>query len=98
MSDSPLDIDDDLPRIEFVRAPVQVLGDGPKLDDEIAGQILRLDLASFLPPKARQGDLVIAHDGPCVGAADDGAAVLVVLFPHVFFHAFASLWNRLWWF
>ena len=67
----------DLPGIELVPAPVQILGDGPKLDNEVPGQVLRLDLASFLPPQPHQGDLVIAHDDPGVGAADEGAAVSI---------------------
>ena len=35
MSDPALDVDDDLPRIELVPAPVQILGDRPKLDNEV---------------------------------------------------------------
>ena len=75
MSDPALDVDDDLPGIELVPAPVQILGDRPKLDNEVAGQVLRLDLAAFLPPQPHQGDLVIAHDDPGIGAADEGAAI-----------------------
>ena len=77
-----------LPGIELIPAPVQILGDGPKLDNEVAGEVLRLDLAPLLPPQPHQGDLIIAHDGPGVGAADEGATVLPPLFPHGIFHAF----------
>ena len=38
----------------------------PKLDNEVPGKVLRLDLAPFLPPQPHQGDLVIAHDDPSV--------------------------------
>ena len=42
----------------------------PELDDEIAGQILWLDLAALFPPEPEQGILIIAHDDPGVRAAD----------------------------
>jgi hypothetical protein len=35
MPDSSLDIDDHLPRIELVPPPIQILSDGPQLDDEV---------------------------------------------------------------
>ena len=88
MPDPALDVDDHLTRIELVPPSVQVLGRGPKLDDEIAGKILRLDLTAFLPPQPHQGDLIAAHNGPRVGTTDEGAAVLLPLFPHGIFHAF----------
>ena len=46
----------------------------PELDDEVAGQVLRLDLAAFFPPEAEQGGFVIAHDDPGVRAADEVSA------------------------
>ena len=51
MSDPFLNIDDHLSGIGLVPAPVQVLGRKAKLDNEIARKVLRLDLASFLPPQ-----------------------------------------------
>ena len=45
-----LDIREDLAAVGLEPAPVQVFGRKPKLNDEIAGQILRLDLAAFLLP------------------------------------------------
>ena len=69
--DPPLDVRDGLPGIALVPAPVEVLGDEPELDDQIAGQVLRLDLAALLPPQPDQGGFVVAHDDPGVRAADE---------------------------
>ena len=66
-----LDVGDDLPGIGLVPAAVKLLGGQAELDDEVAGEVLRLDLAPLFPPKAKQGRLVIAHDDPGVGAADE---------------------------
>ena len=70
-----LDAFDGLPGVALVPMPVEVLGHEAELDDEVAGQVLRLDLAAFLPPEAEQGGLVVAHDDPGVRAADERAAV-----------------------
>src|SRR5262249_1509767 len=51
------------------------LGHEPKLDDEIAGEVLRLGLAAFLAPQPQQGSLVFPHDYPGVGAAYETAAI-----------------------
>ena len=75
MADVLLDIGNDLTGIGLVPAPVQVFGDDPELDDEIAREVFRLDLAAFLPPQPQQGGLVVAHDDPGVRAADKVAAV-----------------------
>ena len=71
MPDPPLDVCDDLTGIALVPAPVEVLGDEAELDDEVAGEVLGLDLAALFSPKAKQGGLVVAHDDPGVGAADE---------------------------
>ena len=47
----------------------------PELDDQVAGQVLRLDLAALLPPQPQQGRLVVAHDDPGVRAADEAAPI-----------------------
>ena len=65
----------------------------PKLHDEVAGQVLRLGLAALLAPKPDQGGLIAAHDDPGVRAADEGAAVLIGLCPHVRFHIFLRAEN-----
>jgi len=56
--------------------PVQVLGRQAELNDEIAGEILGLDLAALFPPKPEEGGFVVAHDDPGIGAANVIAAVL----------------------
>ena len=75
MEHLPLHLGDDLAGIALVPVPVEVLGHGAELDDQVAGQVLRLDLAALFPPEPEQGGLVVAHDDPGVRAADEGAAV-----------------------
>jgi hypothetical protein len=56
------DVFDSLVPIAFVPVPVEVAGrNGSELDEEVARQVLRFDLAALFPPKA-QSALVIAHD------------------------------------
>ena len=74
MLDPPLDVCDAVAGIAFVPGAVELLGGGPELHDEVAGQVLRLGLASLLPPKPNQGGFVVSHDDPGVGAADEGAS------------------------
>jgi hypothetical protein len=50
MSQVLLHVGDDLPGIGLVPAPVQLLGYDPELDDEVAREVLRLSLATLLPP------------------------------------------------
>ena len=52
---------------------VEGFGDHPKLDDEVGGQVLGLDLAALFPPQADQGIFVVAHDGPGIRTADVAA-------------------------
>src|SRR5665811_1124687 len=49
--DPPLHVLDGVAGIALIPAPVEVLGHGPKLDDQIIREILRLDLSALLPPK-----------------------------------------------
>jgi hypothetical protein len=74
--DPLLDIRDDLACIGLVPAPIQVLGSEAELDDEVAGQIFRLDFTAFLPPKPDQRAFIIPHDDPGVRAADEVSAIL----------------------
>ena len=71
MAHLALDVLDHLAGVALVPAPIEVLGDASELDDEVAGQILGLDLAALLAPQAKQGPLVVAHDDPGVRAADE---------------------------
>jgi hypothetical protein len=50
VSDAPLDVGKDLTGIALVPASIQVLGCKPELNDEIAREVLRLDLAAFFSP------------------------------------------------
>ena len=71
----PLHIRKDLTSIGLIPASVQLLGGNAKLDDDIAGQVLRLDLAALLSPQSQEGGLVLARDDPSVRAADEVAAI-----------------------
>ena len=71
MLDPPLDVRDRLAGVALVPMPIEVLGDVPELDDEVARQVLGLGLAALLPPEPEQGRFVGAHDDPGVGAADE---------------------------
>jgi hypothetical protein len=53
MPDSALDVGDALTSIALVPVPVEFLGRGPQLYNEVAGQVLRLGLASFLARQRR---------------------------------------------
>ena len=63
------------PVLRSYQSPIEGLGHDAELDDEVAGKVLRLDLAALFPPEAEQGGLVVAHDDAGVGAADEVAAV-----------------------
>ena len=82
MLDPPLDVRDRLTGIELVPAPIEVLGREAKLDDQIAGQVLGLDLAALFPPQPDQCRLVRAHDDPGIGAADKAATIGLSGFRH----------------
>ena len=76
MKHLPLHLGDDLAGIALVPVPVEVLGHGAELDDQVVREVLGLDLAALFPPQPEQGGFVVAHDDPGVRAADEGAAVL----------------------
>jgi hypothetical protein len=46
--------------------PIERLGHDRELDDEVVGEVLRLDLAALLPPQTHEGGLVSHHDHPSV--------------------------------
>ena len=78
MLDLLLDIRDDLTGIGLVPGPIEPLGHDPELDEEVAGQILRLDFAALFPPEPKKSSLIVPHDDPGVGAADEGLAIYEV--------------------
>src|SRR4029450_10350621 len=75
--------------VALVPGSVEALGGGPELDNEVAGQVLRLGLATLLAPELDQGRFVIAHDDSGVRATDEGTTIFVGLCPHGRFHSFA---------
>ena len=62
MADMALYLGDHLIGVALVPVAVEAFGHGPELDDEIARQVLRLDVASFLAPQPQQGGLIVTHD------------------------------------
>jgi hypothetical protein len=50
MLHAALDIGDTPAGIALVPGTIELLGGGPKLHDQVARQVLRLGLATFLPP------------------------------------------------
>ena len=75
MLDLPLDACNNLASIALEPAPVEVFGDRPELDEEVVGEIFRLDLAALLAPQAEEGGLVVAQDDAGVRAADKGPTI-----------------------
>jgi hypothetical protein len=75
MPEPMLDAFDGLPGVALVPMPVEGFRHEAELDDEVAGQVLRLGLAPFLAPQVDQGGLIVAHDDPGVRAADEGAPI-----------------------
>jgi hypothetical protein len=64
MLDSALHVADLPAGVALVPGAIELLGCSTELHDEVAREVLRLGLASFLPPKLNQGGLVVAHDDP----------------------------------
>src|SRR5580693_1068838 len=57
---------DRLPGVALVPMPVEGFSHEPELDDEVAGQVLRLGLSTLFLPEAEDGAFVAAHDDPSV--------------------------------
>jgi len=81
-----LDVRKYLSGIRLVPAPVQILGRYPKLDYEIAREVLWLKFAPLFPPEAEEGGFIIAHDDPGVGAANE----IPAFFPQLRGHDFSK--------
>jgi len=69
-----LDACDRLPGVALVPISVEGLGHQAELDDEVAGEVLRLGLAPFLAPQADQSGIIVAHDDPGVRAAEEATS------------------------
>ena len=72
--DMPLHIDHLMTAIGLKPAPIKVFGHHPELDDEIAGQVLRLDLAALFPPEPKLAPHHRTHDDPGIRAANEISA------------------------
>ncbi len=59
MNHPPLHLGYNLARVLFVPPPIEVLGHGPKLHDEVARQILGLDLAPLFPPQSYERAFIL---------------------------------------
>ena len=79
MENAVLNTNDAMAGVALVPAPVQILCDHPKLDDELAGQVGTDSLAPLFFPELQQGFLVFAHDDAGIGAADKVSSILVKL-------------------
>jgi hypothetical protein len=75
MPQAMLDAFHGLPGIALVPMAVESFCCEAKLNDEVVGEVLRLDLAAFLAPEAQEGGFIGAHDHPGVGAANEAPAI-----------------------
>ena len=69
-----LDVFHRMAGVHFVPTTVQILGRPPELDDQIAGQVLWLDLTALLAPETKESSFIMVHDYAGVRAADEGAS------------------------
>jgi hypothetical protein len=61
------------------------------LNNEVAGEVLRPNLAALFLPQADQGFLVLAHNDAGIGAADEVAAVSMGSLWRLVTFAFSSM-------
>jgi hypothetical protein len=57
--------------IRLIPTPIKFLCRDAELDDEVAREILWLDLSPLFLPKAQESALIAAHDDPGVRATDE---------------------------
>ena len=70
-----LHLGDHLASVALIPVPVEALGHGAELDDQIVREVLGLDLTALFAPKPEQGGLIVRHDNPGVRTADEGATI-----------------------
>jgi hypothetical protein len=75
MPNPALHIADLLAGVSLVPGAVELLGCPPELHDEVPREVLQLGLAPFFAPEPNQGGFIVAHDDPCVRAADEETAL-----------------------
>ena len=76
VSDQPLDVRDDLTAIRLIPPPIKFLGNDPELDNEVAGQVLGLDLAALDSRRACDGVCSERGRYPTRGLKEDFAVPL----------------------
>jgi hypothetical protein len=62
---------DHLTGAEFEPTPVKVLRRDSELDNEVAGEVLGLDLTTLLLPEAEKRGFLIAHDDSRIGTTNE---------------------------
>jgi hypothetical protein len=92
MLDAPLHVLDGVARLALVPAPVEIFGDGAELNYQIVRQVFGFNLAAFLSPQPNQHGFVGTHDGPGIGAADKGTAIVRIEFEQMEWGCGASLY------
>ena len=75
MLDPSLHVLDGMAGVALIPASVEVLGDRAKLNDQVVREIFWFDLAALFPPQPNEIGLVIAHNHPSIGSANERAAV-----------------------
>jgi hypothetical protein len=70
-----LDAFDDLPGVALVPEPIEVLGHQTELDNQVAGEVLRLGLPALFVPEPDESRFIGPHDDPGVGTADEMTAL-----------------------
>ena len=78
MADARLSVPNGLTCVALVPAAVELLGDGPELNDEIAGKILRLELAAFFAPETDEIFFIITHDDTGIRSANEIPAIVAI--------------------
>ena len=58
----------------------------PELDDKVAGEVLRLNLAALFLPQPQQSGLILTHDSAGVRTADEVSTVPSAIFSYDCFH------------
>src|SRR6266851_7961887 len=80
MLDAPLQVFDDVACLALVPTTVEIFGDSAELNYQIVRQVFGFNLAAFLSPQPNQHGFVGTHDGPGIGAADKGTAIVRIEF------------------
>jgi hypothetical protein len=75
MPNPPLDIADLSASVALIPGAIDLLGCSSELHDEVPREVLQLGLAPFFAPEPNQGGFIVAHDDPCVLAADEETAL-----------------------